>query len=95
MRLRWRGETARREQPNAGAEPIVDSILDQRRKHVIGTHPARRGGAEVTVAVEQLEGCAVQNRPAAAAPAEPAQSVASVPDGSLGIGSLKGETRHE
>jgi porphyrinogen peroxidase len=41
------------------------------------------------------DAAAVMAPPAASAPVEPAHSVASVPDGSLGIGSLKGETRHE
>jgi putative iron-dependent peroxidase len=38
---------------------------------------------------------ASEDAAAVMAPVEPAQSVASVPDGSLGIGSLKGEIRHE
>jgi porphyrinogen peroxidase len=38
---------------------------------------------------------AVEAPPAASAATEPAQSITSVSDGSLGIGSLKGDTRHE
>jgi porphyrinogen peroxidase len=38
---------------------------------------------------------AVGAPPAASAAAEPPQSIASVPDGALGIGSLKGDIRHE
>jgi porphyrinogen peroxidase len=38
---------------------------------------------------------AVEALPAASAAAEPSQSILSVPDGSLGIGSLKGDIRHE
>ena len=36
-----------------------------------------------------------QRRAAATPAAEPSPSIASAPDGSLGIGSLKGEIRHE
>jgi putative iron-dependent peroxidase len=38
---------------------------------------------------------AAEAPPAASAAAEPIQSITSVPDGSLGIGSLKGDVRHE
>jgi putative iron-dependent peroxidase len=38
---------------------------------------------------------AVEAPPAASAAAEPAQTITPVSDGSLGIGSLKGDTRHE
>jgi putative iron-dependent peroxidase len=40
-------------------------------------------------------GPAVEAPPAASAAAEPSRSILSVRDGSLGIGSLKGENRHE
>jgi porphyrinogen peroxidase len=40
-------------------------------------------------------GSAVEAPSAASAAAEPSRSILSVPDGSLGIGSLKGENRHE
>jgi putative iron-dependent peroxidase len=38
---------------------------------------------------------AVESLPAASAAGEPSQPIASVHDGSLGIGSLKGDIRHE
>jgi porphyrinogen peroxidase len=41
------------------------------------------------------EASAVEASPPTPEASEPAQSVTSVPDGSLGIGSLKGDTRHE